>query len=57
MKPDLRIRKPALKQDYADRAARQALRDFKVGSQISGGCAELYEAVASAIREQVLQQR
>ena len=51
MKTHYRDRRAAArKQDFADKAARGALRDFRHGSQINGGCAEIYEAVAAAIR-------
>lgn len=51
MKTEYRDRRPAKKQDAADRAARAALADFRRGSQINGGCAEVYAAVADAIRK------
>lgn len=37
--------------DWADKAAREALKDFRKGSQISGGCVEIYPAVAAALRQ------
>ena len=50
MKPNYKDRKPRAKQDFADKAARKALKDFRRGSQIDGGCIEVYAAVAAAIR-------
>ena len=50
MRTEYRDRKPAPKQDFADKAAREALKYFRRGSQINGGCAEVYAAVAAAIR-------
>lgn len=50
MKPDYRDRKPTSKLDRADKAAREALKQFRHGTQITGGCAEIYAAVAAAIR-------
>lgn len=37
--------------DWADKAARKALQNFRRGSQISGGCVEIYPAVAAALRQ------
>lgn len=51
MRAEYRDRKPAPKLDAADKAARDALRDFRKGSHISGGCVEIYAAVSDAIRK------
>jgi len=37
--------------DWSDKAARDALRDFRHGRMINGGTTAVYEAVAQAIRE------
>ena len=37
--------------DWAEQQARDVLRQFRRGTQINGGCVEIYPAVAQAIRE------
>ena len=37
--------------DWAEQQAREALKQYRNGSQINAGCVEIYDAVAQAIRE------
>lgn len=37
--------------DWAEQQARKAMQPFRIGSQISAGCIEIYPAVAEAIRD------
>lgn len=43
--------------DLASKAAKEALKKFRHGSQISAGCAEIYPAVADALRAAVRAER
>ncbi len=37
--------------DWADKWTRDVLSDYRNGSQINGGCVEIYAAVSTALRD------
>ena len=41
--------------DWADKWARDALKDYRKGSQISAGCVDIYPVIAAALRDAYVQ--
>jgi hypothetical protein len=51
MKTPYRDRGQAPPKDWADKAAAKVLADFRSGTNVIGGCREVYAAVAAALRD------